>query len=518
MASDSGLYAYGGQQILLGKLIYRDVWDNKPPGVFYLNALALLLFGNTAWAIWWNGVIWVISTVLALFFFINKVIGRAPAFLGAFLFLMTLMYPDYYEGGNLTEIYALLPQILCLWVSYAYFAKGNRNGWVFLLGLMTAFASLFKQTYIAIGFASIAVVILFDFLNGKKRNSIYHILLYSAGFMLPWIAASIYWGSQGELINFWQSTIIYNLFYTESGFSRLNLYVTFRTIFIVPPLAILSAISVISWVVFFMQNLPSFLPVSFKKGRDFKSNSQSIEGRPSEWKTWALMPAFIAFPFEVLLLFISGRHFGHYFITPLPAITVIVAYFIGQVPEGSKAWKKIKVWQIVVIAILLPALSVWCVDVVAGDIPRNEHLSALDQPLYGSPRLNQLHTYVLDHTDPTQSMLVWGFHPDINFLTNRRSPSKYLYHFHLFYLGETRNRFSIFIGDLQRDPPALILAQEVSSSGVPFFGAEGENLCPGCIPEAREGMEALKTYVEQHYILEKTIYDWLIFKRIENGV
>jgi hypothetical protein len=32
---DSGGFLYGGQQILNGKLIYRDFWDNKPPVIFF---------------------------------------------------------------------------------------------------------------------------------------------------------------------------------------------------------------------------------------------------------------------------------------------------------------------------------------------------------------------------------------------------------------------------------------------------------------------------------------------------
>ena len=36
---DEGLYAYGGWQILKGLILYRDLYDLKPPGIYYLNAL-----------------------------------------------------------------------------------------------------------------------------------------------------------------------------------------------------------------------------------------------------------------------------------------------------------------------------------------------------------------------------------------------------------------------------------------------------------------------------------------------
>src|SRR6185503_20182226 len=37
---DNGFYLYIGEQIVHGKLPYRDAWESKPPAIFYLNALA----------------------------------------------------------------------------------------------------------------------------------------------------------------------------------------------------------------------------------------------------------------------------------------------------------------------------------------------------------------------------------------------------------------------------------------------------------------------------------------------
>ncbi|MCK5535045.1 hypothetical protein KAI68_08005, partial [bacterium] len=35
---DAGSFAYIGEQILEGKILYKDIWSSKPPGVYYLNA------------------------------------------------------------------------------------------------------------------------------------------------------------------------------------------------------------------------------------------------------------------------------------------------------------------------------------------------------------------------------------------------------------------------------------------------------------------------------------------------
>lgn len=44
---DQGIYAVVGDGILLGEIPYRDRWDFKPPGIFFIHALASALFGQS---------------------------------------------------------------------------------------------------------------------------------------------------------------------------------------------------------------------------------------------------------------------------------------------------------------------------------------------------------------------------------------------------------------------------------------------------------------------------------------
>ena len=49
---DSGVFHYIGWLITQGKIPYRDVWDHKPPVIFFINALGLLLAGGSRWGVW----------------------------------------------------------------------------------------------------------------------------------------------------------------------------------------------------------------------------------------------------------------------------------------------------------------------------------------------------------------------------------------------------------------------------------------------------------------------------------
>ncbi|MCC6525424.1 MAG: glycosyltransferase family 39 protein [Polyangiaceae bacterium] len=48
---DQGIYAVVGHELLDGGVPYRDAWDFKPPGIFFLFAASRWLFGPEPWAI-----------------------------------------------------------------------------------------------------------------------------------------------------------------------------------------------------------------------------------------------------------------------------------------------------------------------------------------------------------------------------------------------------------------------------------------------------------------------------------
>src|SRR5688572_12300501 len=49
---DQGLYHYVGREWLLrGSIPYRDMFEHKPPGLYILHALSVLLFGQKLYAI-----------------------------------------------------------------------------------------------------------------------------------------------------------------------------------------------------------------------------------------------------------------------------------------------------------------------------------------------------------------------------------------------------------------------------------------------------------------------------------
>ena len=44
---DAWLFAYYGKQLTHGRVLYEQLWDNKPPGIFWINAVGLWFSGGS---------------------------------------------------------------------------------------------------------------------------------------------------------------------------------------------------------------------------------------------------------------------------------------------------------------------------------------------------------------------------------------------------------------------------------------------------------------------------------------
>src|SRR5689334_17436684 len=69
---DSGVFLYVGWRFLNGDIPYRDVWDHKPPLIYFIDALGLILTPHSLWGVWFLQIIFIFFT----FFFIYKVLNR----------------------------------------------------------------------------------------------------------------------------------------------------------------------------------------------------------------------------------------------------------------------------------------------------------------------------------------------------------------------------------------------------------------------------------------------------------
>jgi 4-amino-4-deoxy-L-arabinose transferase-like glycosyltransferase len=510
LSPDSGLFAYTGQQILAGRLLYKDVWDEKPPGVYYVNAMALYFAGETPWAIWWLGLIWIALAGAALYLFMNKLVGLVPGLLSAVIFLLMVMYPDYYQKGNFTEVYALLPQVLAIGIFLKFLSSGCKTRWLFVLGITTAAAFLMKPTYIALGVTTLLIALYLDLRQRSVKRAVIHLLTYALGLAIPLGAIGLYLASKGTFQDMWYAVFTYNFQYAKQGFSLGSLRTTAIILAARQPMATVFAASIISMLIFLIKNKEKLFDPYLDKTqltKNFDGNSQRI---------WVFASIFVALPLEWIFVSLSGKNFGHYFLTPLPAMAASCAYLFYEIQSARPRMMRKDTRPLLLLALIVVLFIPWFYTVVVKETPSISQLASLwEHPLYGSYEPNELTQYIIDNTKQAETVLIWSNHPGLNFLTNRRSPTRYAFILPLLMsTPDIQDRYVQFIHELDTNLPVLILAQPNSSAGIPFFDEKEENICPGCSPAVRAGLLTFKNYIDEHYQLAKEIYDWKVYKRI----
>lgn len=110
---DSGVFLYIGKQILNGAIPYRDVWDHKPPAVFYLDALGLLIGRGSMWGVWFLQFISLLFAGFLGHLMLKRNFGIVASLFGSTFWLSNFIVIS--SRGNVTEIWALPFQFLALY-------------------------------------------------------------------------------------------------------------------------------------------------------------------------------------------------------------------------------------------------------------------------------------------------------------------------------------------------------------------------------------------------------------------
>ena len=80
---DEGEYAYIAQQVLQGEVPYNDAFDQKPPGVFLIYTIAMLIFGQSVQGIHLFLSAWTLVTVWLLYRLVARLFGYGAGLMAA---------------------------------------------------------------------------------------------------------------------------------------------------------------------------------------------------------------------------------------------------------------------------------------------------------------------------------------------------------------------------------------------------------------------------------------------------
>lgn len=212
---DATLFAYGGRLVLDGRIPYRDFWDNKPPLIFYLEALGYWCFGTS-----WLGPTLIqaavfLLTVVAFAWLARKLYPTSQAARMTFLGLVTfgLSLPVFMmDGANLTETYLLAFVPVCLTLLDPWRREAHPLRW-FASGIVAGLAFLLRPNAIALGVVALAILALrtrlFEPWPARVRATL--LACFVAGGVTPLGLTTAYFATHGAAGEMWFATIEYNL-------------------------------------------------------------------------------------------------------------------------------------------------------------------------------------------------------------------------------------------------------------------------------------------------------------------
>lgn len=333
---DDQMFGYYGWRIAHGARIYLDVWDNKPPGVYWVNALGMLAGGGS-----YLGVIGICVLALvvshAAFFVIGcSVYHRGAAALATILLSFYLTHGYYTGGTNRTETFL----VACELVAVAFYLRGwARDRWWtwYAAGLFCGLAFVFKQVGLAAwGCMGLHTLILVVLRQLSVRAGLKRCLLLLGGACTTVGLAAAYLASQGSLYEACFAVFGFNRQYFAAGASQFPYnYVNWTLItdhvkpILLLPLLMAAAASIhaLLWWLRPQHNPPEI-------ERTLRAQRPVCPLYPLLFLLWYLVALYGAL--------LSPHHFRHYLIPSIPPLMLMVGYLLNVLRAETKLLRRLQ--------------------------------------------------------------------------------------------------------------------------------------------------------------------------------
>jgi hypothetical protein len=148
LGRDQGEFATIGRGLLQGRIPYVELWNPKPPAVFYVYAGAMALFGQSSAALRALDLIAVPIVAAALYFIGGRVANRRVGLWAALIFPVFYFTESFWTLTQ-NDGLALVPMALAMACTFRA-AEGGRGAWrwAFTAGALCAWTLWFKYPFV----------------------------------------------------------------------------------------------------------------------------------------------------------------------------------------------------------------------------------------------------------------------------------------------------------------------------------------------------------------------------------
>lgn len=396
---DEGTYGYTGQLILDHGVPYRDVFDHKPPLVFYIYALALLFIPPTTSGIHIFLHAYNFLTLIVLFFLAKTYFRSPPAGLWTALSYALFSASPAIQGFTAsTEMFTLLPVTLSILFAVLAIRKENVLFAIFS-GMAGALACWIKQTAVfSVLFAAVYMAFNQVFCNMKERHNLH---IHTAKLLMAWSAGAL-------CISF----IIGFYFYYKAVFQEF-VYWSF-----VHNVLYSQDVHTNKLSEFYIQITNILKGDFFTVGVGIFCSLMSIVKKE---KRGYFVLGFIFFS---VLGTILGYNYPHYFAQLAPAVAVAAGFgfsnLINTIPSNTPRLVMTLCCAALIIVIPLTVHSGYYFKKSPYQISRDIFK---DNPF---PESIVTAEFIAQRTDPGDKVFIFGSEPQILFYSERKSATSYI--------------------------------------------------------------------------------------------
>jgi hypothetical protein len=380
---DGAIFMYVGEMWRRGLIPYLQVFDNKPPGIFFITGIASA-FPHAFWVLSLIVFLFVMGCILS----VRKTlqVAGAPArtiFLGTIATALIVNMRFYGGATNLTETYMLGPMAASM-CAFAYALRSGKLRYVFLAGVCSGIACAFKPFALSVFAAQIVFVIFHEaplsVFSVRIRAVLSSILANIAGAAVAWVPIFAYFAAHGALKQMLDASFFYNVHYGMAAQPK--------------PLELIDNLA---------ENL---LPLSSTLGCIViglvalrKQPSQAPSQRSALWDLTLLW-----FAFGLVLVFMAGRGYRHYFLSLTPSLALAASLLFWSMEDFAIASNL----RLAIGALLLSPIVVTqtpVVDEIIHDYNGAAHHRHDVIPVeVAATELKRI-------APPSSTVFVWGFEP-----------------------------------------------------------------------------------------------------------
>ena len=213
---DEGIYGYIGANLGSGLVLYRDVFDHKPPVIFFVYAVVDALGADNRLNTRIAGAVFMALTTLLVYGLGRRVYGPAVGLAAAFLYTL-VGHSGRIHGPHLNTEHVMLP-LLLLSMLAAVEAGRRRVGWLSVLaGVTASLAILTKPVALPAVLPIFAAATISDFRGWRPACA--SAAWFIGGALAPVAAFGLWFLVNDALDDLYRDVFTFNTSYVGSSYT-----------------------------------------------------------------------------------------------------------------------------------------------------------------------------------------------------------------------------------------------------------------------------------------------------------